>query len=140
MPALWHDPFFRVNVPRRSKHPRQMVLHAYRSATFSGVNPPARKTGRPNFCASTARSQLNFSPVPPGFPMSQSRAARRRWGISAAPSAIQHCGCGTLHAHHPKLRAKFRRFVAVKLEQAQAAFRDGPENKIHLAFTKTQRA
>jgi hypothetical protein len=33
------------------------------------------------------------------------------------------------HAHHAKLRAKFRRFVAVKLEQAQAAFRDGAENK-----------
>ena len=35
------------------------------SPTFSGVNPPARKIGLPNFCASTARFQLNFSPVPP---------------------------------------------------------------------------
>src|ERR1700690_53255 len=37
------------------------------AATFSGVSPPARKTGLPNFFASTARSQLNFSPVPPRF-------------------------------------------------------------------------
>src|ERR1017187_1933108 len=41
------------------------------AATFSGVRPPARNTGLPNFCASTARSQLNFSPVPPRFSAEQ---------------------------------------------------------------------
>src|SRR5208283_918798 len=50
------------------------------AATFSGVNPPARKTGLPNFCASTARSQLNFSPVPPRFSVEQASSSQASVG------------------------------------------------------------